>query len=220
MVIHGSWCNSRVWRTACRECQQQVYFFSCSCGSAVLFEKLGAPWPKHICPPPITVYKRQKGADGTVTAWLTPDGSITATRPAETTLIEPGFADLARDRDAKDERPIRKYAALSGERKSIHGIVRELRSDVDPYADLGVPRSAIGKALLGVLAHAKGLAKMTVHVGSLTDGSIDSFTFYIARDLLAKHKMRRGAIVDVELEAIKVPGITTRWFAHDLFVVF
>lgn len=49
---HGSWCQAKTHPTRCPSCKRQVFYFSCSCGSRVFFEKLGEPWPKHFCDSP------------------------------------------------------------------------------------------------------------------------------------------------------------------------
>lgn len=50
---HGYNCSSTLWRTKCPNCRRPVFFFSCSCGSKVFFEKTGDPWPRHTnCVPP------------------------------------------------------------------------------------------------------------------------------------------------------------------------
>ena len=33
----------------CKYCNQNAYHWSCSCGSNLLFDKLGEPWPQHPC---------------------------------------------------------------------------------------------------------------------------------------------------------------------------
>lgn len=33
----------------CPDCRAEVYYWSCTCGSHVLFDQLGEPWPKHEC---------------------------------------------------------------------------------------------------------------------------------------------------------------------------
>lgn len=45
---HGKWCNTRTRKTACFECKQAVFYFSCDCGSSVLFDDRDA-WQKHDC---------------------------------------------------------------------------------------------------------------------------------------------------------------------------
>lgn len=44
---HSEGCKTQTWATRCRDCDEPVYFFSCSCGSRVLFDRLGEPWPLH-----------------------------------------------------------------------------------------------------------------------------------------------------------------------------
>ncbi len=46
---HGPDCETRTFKTQCRLCHQTVFFFSCSCQSAVFFDSLGHPWPEHDC---------------------------------------------------------------------------------------------------------------------------------------------------------------------------
>lgn len=44
---HNPGCHTRTFETRCLDCHQKVFFFSCSCESKVLFDKLGDPWPLH-----------------------------------------------------------------------------------------------------------------------------------------------------------------------------
>ena len=46
---HGPECATRTYKTRCSECGKPVFFFSCSCQSAVFFDNLGHPWPEHDC---------------------------------------------------------------------------------------------------------------------------------------------------------------------------
>lgn len=46
---HLSSCTTLAFKTACPACNEIVWFFSCTCGSKVYFDDLGAPWPLHSC---------------------------------------------------------------------------------------------------------------------------------------------------------------------------
>ncbi len=47
---HGPRCRTLFCRPSkCLYCNQTVHHWSCSCGSSVLFDKLGEPWPQHPC---------------------------------------------------------------------------------------------------------------------------------------------------------------------------
>jgi hypothetical protein len=40
-------CTTRMWETSCPDCDDTVYFFSCSCGSKVFFDLPEPPWDPH-----------------------------------------------------------------------------------------------------------------------------------------------------------------------------
>ncbi len=46
---HGPACNARTRPTRCRRCHEDIFFFTCDCGSRVLFDELGDSWTKHHC---------------------------------------------------------------------------------------------------------------------------------------------------------------------------
>ncbi len=46
---HSSDCTTRAFPYTCPYCDSEVFFFMCSCGSKVLFDSLGSPWPQHRC---------------------------------------------------------------------------------------------------------------------------------------------------------------------------
>ena len=46
---HGLFCQSRTYRTKCWDCRAPIYVYQCSCGSVVLFDRLGSGWPLHTC---------------------------------------------------------------------------------------------------------------------------------------------------------------------------
>ena len=48
-TIHGLSCNAVTLPRKCSFCGKQIFLFVCDHGSAVLFERLGPPWPKHNC---------------------------------------------------------------------------------------------------------------------------------------------------------------------------
>jgi hypothetical protein len=46
---HGPSCRAWTFPTNCWHCGQAIFVFQCTCESAVLFDSLGWPWPKHDC---------------------------------------------------------------------------------------------------------------------------------------------------------------------------
>src|SRR5688572_29340722 len=50
VTTHGPRCRTRFCRPSrCGDCGAGVYYWSCTCGSKVLFDELGDPWPIHQC---------------------------------------------------------------------------------------------------------------------------------------------------------------------------
>lgn len=47
---HGPRCRKLFCRPSrCMDCRQEIFHWACTCGSNVLFDKLGEPWPQHKC---------------------------------------------------------------------------------------------------------------------------------------------------------------------------
>lgn len=46
---HGPFCKTLIFQTSCWHCQQSISILKCTCGSAVLLDEAGPPWPKHSC---------------------------------------------------------------------------------------------------------------------------------------------------------------------------
>lgn len=42
-MIHGVQRRAKTFPMDCKYCEQRIFFFSCDCGSLVLFERLGPP---------------------------------------------------------------------------------------------------------------------------------------------------------------------------------
>ena len=46
---HGPYCRTKTFPVDCRYCSSTIFLLQCTCGSAVLLEELGWPWPRHDC---------------------------------------------------------------------------------------------------------------------------------------------------------------------------
>ena len=46
---HGSGCEARTYPTKCRGCASKIFVQKCNHNSTVLYNQLGAPWPRHDC---------------------------------------------------------------------------------------------------------------------------------------------------------------------------
>lgn len=58
---HGPRCKKLFCRPSrCTGCRQEIFHWACTCGSNILFDKLGEPWPRHRCSGPATSKSKKK----------------------------------------------------------------------------------------------------------------------------------------------------------------
>lgn len=63
---HGSRCRTLFCRPSrCGDCSQEVFHWACTCGSHVLFDALGDPWPRHQCTRTKSGKKKVRPGDST-----------------------------------------------------------------------------------------------------------------------------------------------------------
>lgn len=220
MVVHGPWCNTKTFPLDCYGCGARVFYFSCDHQSRVFFDELGHPWPKHNC---------QDGGeadDFDLSEILSLEGvSFSPAHPSSDGLLT-GFVrgsdsiDLAlvsRVRESQNQaREIMRIEPLGSTPEVIIGKVQE-RLEPDLSKKYSVDRNSIG---YGELAKKIGDAdplQFTVLVDELASDpdAIDylSYTFLCAKDLVNRN-IRKGALVEVNLEQAQPLGIGPFWLAR------
>lgn len=211
-AVHGTWCGTRTWPTACQRCGADVFFFSCNCGSKVFFESLGDPWPVHDCD---ASWERE------LVRRVAPDGSlrvdvaegVTAVSPSEWSIEE--LPDLGGEVSrASWSHPIVAMDPPPGCSEEVTGIVRGVVTWVDPYRKLRVPQTTVGAAALGPLS-GQPVGRLTVHAPSPEeDDLLESFTAWIPSVMLAD--LRQAITVTAVLEAVEVLGVDCVWWCREL----
>lgn len=198
-----------------------MFFFSCDCGSAVFFDHLGPPWPVHPC----------GGEDDDPYAPPKPNTSFVPLKdrlvPVRNRLKGPFTGieeDLVQRATAKaEDQPIVAIHAEGKSRRTIVGVVRELRLEVDPLKAFGLPDTDMGRKMLHVLAK-MAMGRITVHAPASTRGEHlrESFTAWVASSLIRASGVVRGVSVALMLEGVSVPamregvGLSTDWYCKRL----
>lgn len=85
-ATHSKRCNAKTVPMNCRYCGQEVFYFTCNCGSKVFFEELGDPWPIHDCSKDCQVVGFQM---------ILPKGYLLDGQPKEAITL--GFMDIQGD---------------------------------------------------------------------------------------------------------------------------
>lgn len=215
MATHGIFCSTRTFPTRCPSCNDNVFYFSCSCGSRVFFDSLGGAWPIHDCDTSWTrSLRRTTGRDGARHVELGP--GVTLTRPGtgfDACLRTP---PPAHRREAVD--PFLRITPKSNaDEFRLEGVLRELDRDASPFRALGIDPCSVGVALMGVLGQIP-MAQITVHGFPDEDGIAESFTGWVAKSLASDPRIRCGIMVEAHFEAVQV-GNRWCWFCDDFQVV-
>lgn len=213
---HGLDCGTHTFPAKCGKCGDDVYFFSCTCGSRVFFDELGSPWPVHDCRFSTSDRRWAQGRprmnlDGGGVRVEISDG-VTAMRPAEGRPvgwnIDLAVVDEARrEAQSREHNPIESVPPGANWKEEIIGVLRELDSSVDVHRRLGVPKTELGKGFLGDLA-AGTWGRMTIHV--LKSRSY-SYSAWIPKSLIPKGGLQVGVTVSAVLERWDVATKAREW---------
>ncbi len=209
MPIHGPWCSSTTWKTRCLGCGEPVFFFQCNCGSRVLFDELGRPWPIHDCETSWTRrLVRRRDATGGISVEISE--GVTAYRPPDGAIDE-SVAQAARRRQNKPD-PIVRMEPKDDTDVQIVGVLREKRIDVDVYRSLGLPQTSMSAGFLGVLA-TDNWSRVTLHCQS-HENQILSYTAWAPTEMLA-FEIRTGMTLQATLTQQAVPA-GSEWICDSL----
>lgn len=144
---HGPFCQTKTYPTSCWGCRQAIFVLQCSCGSVVLFDQLGAPWPKHAC----AGIGGGGGIGGSgLSGWTAVDALRAQGAPITSDVMAKIFPDKGRsDRDTRPKTTIRKIEPERDSQISLLVVVRELHEHTKRIEDMAL-LSDLGLKLLGI----------------------------------------------------------------------
>ncbi len=223
---HGWWCNSKTVPMTCKFCGDQIFWLSCDCGSSVLFDELGWPWPRHQCAglTPKTTLSRLGPDDlsGSILSRLDSDKADAIAQLIDAN-IERDYAQAVKKAAKATERRQRQSAWVARQdpyhrlETTERGIITEINRDANIFKKAGVTAGAVGVALLGQFANLS-LVQITIHTGALTETEADncSFTFFVAESAVEKLEVFRGCFVVAKLRGIVISSRHPIWVCEDL----
>ena len=233
---HGPWCATTAWPTNCPQCGLRVFFFRCTCGSAVFFEQLGHPWPTH------RHEDNPSGANGTAgdapPAWardamrrVDEDGSLVAAvselgfsviRPRRALVSNHSPVSQRRSKRRVKVDPIVPVGPGDGEELAITGLLREIDRRLNPmksfgYNDDGSMAVAMATAMMGT-RWTNEFGRITVHAPRPQTEQIESYTAWLPSSFIEDKRIKRGITVSVDLVGLDVSDKVRIWFCDDFVV--
>ncbi len=220
---HGLSCRTHTFPTKCKYCGDDVFFFSCTCGSRVFFDELGWPWPEHDCAFSRSDQRwarerrRTKLPGGGVRVEIS-DGVIAVRRGERSSRswdIDPEIATVVKqEAQSRASHPIESKPPGADWTVDVVGIVRELDRRVDVYQRLRLPRTILSKSFLGDLGSGEW-GRVTIHV---LESVIYSYTAWIPTSLIPAEGLRLGVTVSATLQRFDVHKIAREWTCQRLHV--
>ena len=213
---HGKWCNTVTFPTKCSHCGKRVFFLRCDHGSAVFFDALGEPWPKHVCEKSWRrTLARWTDSSGTINVKLTP--GVTVRRPPEGG-IDAAVATRAKRRKQQPD-PIKAVEPDGEANTTVVGVLREKHVQVDVVTALKLPEaSGMVAAFLGPLGKGRW-GKVTVHAPSADEDVLHSYTAWVPADVLSRLVGGTGTAVTVGLYSVSVVGSGCFWVCNTFEVI-
>ena len=226
MMMHGVYCKTITFPLKCKYCQQQIFFFSCDCGSRVLFDELGPPWPRHDCGTPnhnpapyqpssigslsgVNVYRRGHDSSG-----LLPGLQSAAD------FIAPDVVKRVKESQnmARDTMSIEPIGSTNAE---IIGIVREI-SRPNLARRHGLDRNSVGFSELAKIIGDPDPVQITVQVDELPNDpdAIDysGYTFLSPRNLNTRG-ITKGAVISASLTPQETLNGIKFWLGQKIEII-
>ena len=232
---HGPWCETTAWPTNCPQCGVRVFFFRCTCGSAVFFDRLGHPWPIHhhgdsasgggnaVNSPPKWARNTMRlvDEDGSLVAKVEELG-FSVIRPRRSSDRRPASVSRRRARRRTQVDPIVPVGPGDGEELKVTGLLREIDRGLNPmksfgYSDDGPMAVAMVRAMMGN-RWANGFGRITVHAPRPETEQMESYTAWVPSRFIADRRIRRGITVSVDLVGLDVSDGVRIWFCDDFVV--
>lgn len=219
---HHPSCQTRTYPTRCRLCGNRVFFFSCSCQSAVFFDPpLGPSWNKHVCEDPADRYDdlRKRGHSARDAQFTVLVEHRRAGRAVPRQLVE--FMERAVKAETARRASPKKtlyQEVLPEEELEFAGEVMVIERNVRMTKYFGLASTRIARQLLGRLG--RGSWHRIRVRGEMTDGQEivpETYAFLSARQVAALG-LREGQRILVSLTPYRLPGQDPVWIVTETTV--
>ncbi len=197
-AVHGSWCNSKVFRISCWACGEEVWYFTCSCGCKILFNDLGPPWPLHKN----SCYRwimNEYGISEEDTRKII-IGALKDEREPIVCIDELFQNIVIKQKDWNS--PIAKAIIQNKEKYFGTGIVREVIKDVNWIKRFNIDSGSIAEKLMIKEFGEKQWGQVTIHEYEISNQIYSSYTAFIHSTELSG--IKNGLSVEFSVKGISI----------------
>jgi hypothetical protein len=212
---HREDCVTKIWPTTCPECGEDVYFFSCTCGSKVYFDLPHPPWNPHEnrCIPYLIRYlTEEEHISGLRVRQIVEEYSRTSGIP-----IPPDIHRrlVALENKGKTGIVINKVAPTNKE-CDIVGKIIEVKWQVNFIKRLRYSDNAIGRGLLGKLVK-DSYVEVTIREDPDEETRYcNQYEFFVPLKIFEQSGLKQGARAFAVLNPHIVPGGQCIWLANTI----
>ena len=217
---HGPFCHTTTYPTKCPlGCGKVVFFFSCSCQSAVFFDALGEPWPEHHCP----VQRYHELREGGQSARDAEFNVLIESRRAGRTVPEHVSEVMRRDTKVEDARRASPkktiYAEVSPDRdRDFAGTVMAVERTINMPKHFGYDPNRRARQFLGRLGKGRWhRIRCREHAEEGQEIVAEVLAFVPAREV-SKVGLREGHKILISIEPYVPPAQEPVWVVRETTV--
>jgi len=198
----------------CKYCGQQIFYFSCDCGSKVFFDELCSDWPEHDC----TGYYSEPIEDKVSNSEVIKYNEKISWTLITADEIDEGYKEKINVNKKylySSNVPILFIESKKDKNITITGTVTEIVNTIDIYKIFNLKdNNTIGANL--VKEFTKGTyQQITIHTYNLEERNKDSYTALVLESVMKKQNIGKKDTVILNLTGKQVLGIN-KWVCTEI----
>ena len=213
---HGAECSTSSWSTTCRDCGAAIFVLTCSCGSVVLLDGLGHPWPRRtdtcLRPPDRSAQQRESWSASEILRVIDSYSRISGEPvPIGTMAL---IARLTLEQCGR-----RVVVMKPGVATAVVGEVVGVNLHVNLFKRFRIPDTRISRSLMSDILDSPQVELVIREAAELGSGSVFEYTFFAPEALYKASGIRRGLKATSDLKTRQISASDGIWVATSLATV-
>ncbi len=215
---HREDCKTYLNKTRCPDCGDNVFYFSCTCGSKVFFDLDVPPWNPHEHRCWLYHIRIMREIYGYPEHLIV--NIIEQEANVRNIVVPPEIrAVLA---TMTNNLPSRKLRIIeippTDETKVTVGVITVVNRNINFFKKFDYPDNVMGRALLGKLANDAYL-ELTIREGANEENVCSEFICYMLLETYLALKIQHNAMVAVTLKPFQLPDGRFIWLIFELTIL-